>query len=50
MEAAKQRKDMKGVEKPRNPQPLAEAALNDKDCQICVRMHILTSTAYESIP
>ena len=31
MEAAKQRKDMKGIGKPRNSQPLEEAALKDKN-------------------
>ena len=34
MEAAKQRKDMKGIEKPRKFQPLEEAALKDKGSQI----------------
>ena len=33
-EEIRRRKDMKGVEKPRNRQPLEEAALNDKDSQI----------------
>ena len=37
MEAAKQRKDMKGIEKPRKFQPLEEAALKDKGSQISHR-------------
>jgi hypothetical protein len=50
MEAAKQRKDMKGVEKPRNPQPLEEAALNDKDCQIILTPEGVPDDAEELAP
>ena len=50
MEAAKQRKDMKGVEKPRNIQPLEEAALNDKDSQIILTPEGLPDDAIELEP
>ena len=50
MEAAKQRKDMKGIEKPRNPQPLEEAALNDKDCQIILTPEGVPDDAEELAP
>ena len=50
MAAAKQRKDMKGVEKPRNIQPLEEAALNDKDSQIILTPEGLPDDAIELEP
>ena len=50
MAAAKQRKDMKGVEKPRNIQPLEEAALNDKDSQIILTPEGLPDDAEELEP
>ena len=50
MTVARQRKDMKGVEKPRNPQPLEEAALNDKDCQIILTPEGVPDDAEELAP
>ena len=50
MEAAMQRKDMKGIEKPRNPQPLEEAALNDKNSQIILTPEGLPDDAEELEP
>ena len=49
-EEIKQRKDMKGVEKPRNPQPLEEAALKDKNSQIILTPENLPDDAEELEP
>jgi len=50
MEAARQRKDMKGVEKPRKFQPLEEAALKDKNSQIILTPENLPDDAEELEP
>ena len=50
MEAAKQRKDMKGIEKPRKFQPLEEAALKDKGSQIILTPEGLPDDAEELEP
>lgn len=50
MGATKQRKDMKGIEKPRNSQPLEEAALSDEDSQIILTPNGLPDDAVELEP
>ena len=50
MEAAKQRKNMLGVKKPRNLQPLEEAALRDKDSQIILTPEGVPDDAEELEP
>ena len=49
-EGIKQRKNMKGVEKPRNFQPLEEAALNDKNSQIILTPEGVPDDAEELEP
>jgi len=49
-EEIRQRKDMKGVEKPRNHQPLEEAALKDKKSQIILTPDNLPEDAEELEP
>ena len=46
-EGIQQRKDMKGVEKPRNHQPLEEAALKDENSQIILTPENLPDDAVE---
>ena len=50
MEAAKQHRDMQGVPKPRNIQPLEEAALQDKNSQIILTPEGLPNDAEELEP
>ena len=50
MDAANQRKDMRGIAKPRNPQPLEEAALKDTDCQIILTPEGVPDDAEELEP
>ena len=50
MEAANQRKNMLGVKKPRNLQPLEEAAFLDKDSQIVLTPECVPDDAEELAP
>ena len=50
MEAARQRKNMLGVKKPRNLQPLEDAALRDKDSQIILTPEGVPDDAEELEP
>ncbi|MBO7137917.1 MAG: transposase [Bacteroidaceae bacterium] len=43
----RQRKSMQGQRKPRNPQPLIEAAKGDRDCLITLRPENMPEDAYE---
>ena len=49
-EGIEQRKNMKGVEKPRNPQPLEEAALKDNNSQIILTPEGVPDDAEELEP